>query len=43
MSGEEKMPSDELWLRMRAAFEANDVETLETLEKEWFEKSNIKE
>jgi hypothetical protein len=37
MSGERKMPSAELLLRMRAAFEANDVETIETLEKDWFQ------
>ena len=32
--GTGKKPSEELWLKMRAAFEANDVETMEELEKE---------
>jgi len=32
--GTGKKPSEELWLKMRAAFEANDVETLEKIEKE---------
>jgi len=36
MSGEGKMPAEELWLKMSAAFEANDVETIEMLEKQWF-------
>jgi hypothetical protein len=36
ISGESGIPSEELLLRMKAAFEANDVETLESLEKEWF-------
>lgn len=33
-SGAEKKLSEELWLKMRAAFEANDVESLEEIEKE---------
>jgi hypothetical protein len=36
ISGEGKMPAEELWLKMSAAFEANDVETMEILEKQWF-------
>lgn len=32
--GTGKKPSEELWMKIRAAFEANDVETLEELEKE---------
>lgn len=31
--GTGKRPSEELWLKIRAAFEANDVETLEEIEK----------
>ena len=31
--GTGKRPSEEVWLKIRAAFEANDVETLEEIEK----------
>jgi len=34
--GTEKRPSEELMLKMMAAFEANDVETMEEIEKELF-------
>jgi hypothetical protein len=36
--GAGEMSPEELWLRMSAAFEANDVETLEALEKHWIQK-----